>query len=178
MTTTGQIEMLGNRLEFDYAEGATGYVLVLTRLITGYWFLHAGVTKYLAAEPFDAGGWLVNATGGAPAPVHQFLVWVGQTPWMLEFTNIMIPLGETLIGLGLLVGALTRLAAFFGGFLMVFFYLGNAEWAHGFVNGDLLGLMMFVIVGTLGAGRILGLDAYLEQTDFVQKHPALKYLLG
>lgn len=178
MAATGQIEMLGNRLDFDYAEGATGYVLVLTRLITGYWFLHAGVTKYLAAEPFNAAGWLVNATGGAPGPVHAFLVWVGQTPWMLEFTNVMIPLGETLIGLGLVVGAAVRLAALGGAFLMTFFYLGNAAWGHGLVNGDLLGLLMFVIVGTLATGRLLGLDAYLEQTEFVKQRPKLKYLLG
>jgi thiosulfate dehydrogenase [quinone] large subunit len=53
----------------------------------------------------------------------------------------MIPVGETLIGLGLIVGGLVRLASFFGGVLMVFFYLGNASWSHGFVNGDLMGLL-------------------------------------
>ncbi|KAB1197808.1 MULTISPECIES: DoxX family protein [Haloferax] len=176
MAATGQIEMMGNRLEFDYSENATGYVLVLTRLITGYWFLHAGIGKYMAAEPFDAAGWLVNATGGSP--IHGFLAWAGQTPWMLEFTNIMIPLGEALIGFALLVGVLTRLAAFFGGVLMAFFYLGNAAWSHGMVNGDLFGLMMFVIVGTLAAGRILGLDTYIEEMEFVKQRPKLKYLLG
>ncbi|AFK18444.1 DoxX family membrane protein [Haloferax mediterranei ATCC 33500] len=176
MTATGQIKMLGNRMDFDYSQGATGYVLVLTRLITGYWFLHAGWGKLTGPEAFDAGGWLINATGGSP--IHGFLLWAGQTPWMLEFTNFMIPAGEFLIGLGLLVGALTRLAAFFGGLLMVFFYLGNADWGHGLVNGDLFGLMMFVIVGTLAAGRIYGLDAIIEKTEFVRQHPALKYLLG
>ncbi|WP_411964806.1 quinol oxidase [Haloferax sp. YSMS24] len=176
MAATGQIEMMGNRLEFDYSESVTGYVLVLTRIITGYWFLHAGIGKYMAAEPFSAAGWLVNATGGSP--IHGFLAWAGQTPWMLGFTNFMIPLAETLIGLALLVGALTRLAAFGGGVLMGFFYLGNASWSHGVVNGDLFGLMMFVIVGTLAAGRILGLDTYIEEMEFVKQRPKLKYLLG
>ncbi|ELZ84724.1 hypothetical protein C453_11936 [Haloferax elongans ATCC BAA-1513] len=176
MTTTGQIEILGNRMDFDYSEGATGYVLVLVRVLTGYWFLNAGVGKYLGAEPFNAAGWLANGTMGSP--IHGFLAWAAATPWMLEFTNFMIPLGQTLIGLGLLVGALTRLAAFFGGFLMVFFYLGNADWAHGYVNGDLFGLMMFAIVGTLAAGRILGLDAIIEKTEFVRQRPILKNLLG
>ncbi|MEF8936953.1 MAG: hypothetical protein V5A32_03275 [Halovenus sp.] len=32
-----------------------------------------------------------------------------------------------MIGLGLIVGALTRTAAFFGAFLMVFFYFINGE---------------------------------------------------
>ncbi|KAB1197016.1 MULTISPECIES: DoxX family protein [Haloferax] len=176
MAATGQIEMLGNRIDFDYSQGVTGYVLLLTRIITGYWFLHAGWGKLTAAEPFNAAGYLVNATGGSP--IHGFLVWVGQTPWMLEITNFMIPAGEFLIGLGILVGALTRLAAFFGGFLMVFFYLGNADWGHGFVNADLFGFMMFVIVGTLAAGRIYGLDTIIEKMEFVKQRPALKYLLG
>ncbi len=31
---------------------------------------------------------------------------------------------------------------------------------------------------TLGAGRIVGIDSYLEQTETVKKMPWLKYLLG
>jgi thiosulfate dehydrogenase [quinone] large subunit len=89
----------------------------------------------------------------------------------------MIPVGETLIGLGLVAGALVRLASLFGGVLMVFFYLGNASWSHGLVNGDLMGLMLFVTVGILGAGRVLGLDAILEQTELGKKRIA-KFLLG
>ena len=89
-----------------------------------------------------------------------------------------IPLGELLIGLGLMLGVLVRLASFWGAFLMVFFYLGNADWAHGYVNGDLFGFLMFVLVGTLAAGRIMGLDAMIERLAFVRQHPALKYLLG
>ncbi|KAB1185004.1 MULTISPECIES: DoxX family protein [Haloferax] len=174
MAATGQIEIFGNRMDFDYSQGATGYVLVLVRLITGYWFLNAGMGKYLAPEPFSAAGWLANSTG----PISGFLAWAAATPWMLEFTNFMIPLGQTLIGLGILIGALTRLAAFFGGFLMVFFYLGNADWGHGMVNGDLFGLMMFALIGTLAMGRILGLDAIIEKTEFVRQRPALKYILG
>ncbi|WP_410767632.1 quinol oxidase [Haloferax sp. DFSO60] len=176
MTTNAQVEMLGQQIEFNYNEGLTGYVLVLVRLLTGYWFLHAGVTKYLAAEPFNAAGWMVGATQGTL--VHGLLAWVAGVPILMELTNFMIPLGEVLIGLGILVGALTRLAAFFGGFLMVFFYLGNADFAHGFVNGDLFGLMLFAIIGTLALGRIYGVDAIIEKTEFVRQRPALRYILG
>ncbi|MCO8266995.1 DoxX family membrane protein [Haloferax sp. AB510] len=160
-------------MDFDYSQGVTGYVLVLTRLITGYWFFHAGVTKL---GGFNAAGYLANAP--AASPLQGFFAWAAATPWLLDLTNFMIPVGETLIGLGLIVGALVRLAAFFGGVLMVFFYLGNADWGHGLVNGDLFGLMMFAIVGTLAAGRILGLDAIIEKMEFVQQRPVLKYLLG
>jgi thiosulfate dehydrogenase [quinone] large subunit len=175
-TTQATTDWFGNAIKFDYAEGVAGYVTVLVRLVTGWWFFHAGLGKLTAAEPFDAAGWLVQGTQGAP--IHGFLAWVGQTPLLLEFTNVVVPVGETLIGLGLLVGALTRLAAFFGGFLMTFFYLGNADWAHGYVNGDLFGLLLFAIVGVFAAGRIFGVDAILEKTEFVQNRPRLRYLLG
>ena len=61
---------------------------------------------------------------------------------------------------------------------MTLFYLGNADWAHGYVNGDLLGLLLFVVVGVFAAGRLLGVDAYLEETESVKQRPKLRYLLG
>ena len=176
--TTSTVKLFGRPVEFTYDESITGYLTVFLRLITGYWFLNAGTSKFafISGEPFSAAGWLANGT--AASPIHGFFVFAAETPWLLEFTNVAIPVGQTLIGLGLIIGAFTRLAAFWGAFLMVFFYLGNADWAHGYVNGDLFGLLMFVIVGTLAAGRILGVDRMLEETALVEKYPALKYLLG
>ncbi|PGF16387.1 quinol oxidase [Natrinema sp. CBA1119] len=175
-TNEATIQWFGKREEFEYADSVAGYVLVGIRLIVGYWFLHAGWGKFgfVAGEPFDAAGYLQHAE----SPIVGLFEIVVGTPWLLEFTNVMIPLGEFLIGLGLIVGALVRLAAFFGGVLMVLFYLGNADWANGYVNGDLLGLLMFVLIGAFAAGRILGVDAYLEETEFVKRRPWLRYLLG
>ena len=175
-TRTAAETTFENVLDFDLQGTIAGYWIAVLRVITGYWFLHAGFTKFsfVAGEPFDASGYLLNASG---SPISGLFTWVASTPWMLEFTNFMIPMGEFLIGLGLVVGALVRLASFFGGVLMVFFYLGNADWAHGLVNGDLMGLMLFVTLGILGAGRVLGLDAILEKTELGKKRIA-KFLLG
>jgi thiosulfate dehydrogenase [quinone] large subunit len=176
--TTSRVNWFGKTTEFAYAESLTGYVTVLVRLVTGYWFLNAGVGKFsfVSGEAFNAAGWLANGTAGSP--IHAFFLFAAETPWLLGFTNLAIPIGQTLIGLALILGAFTRFAAFWGAFLMVFFYLGNADWAHGYVNGDLFGFLMFVLVGTLAAGRIMGLDAMIERMAFVRQHPALKYLLG
>ena len=176
MTTNQTTALLGARYDFDDADTVASYTMLLVRLVVGYWFLHAGWTKFafVAGEPFSAAGYLANAE----SPIAWLFAIVAETPWLLEFTNFMIPLGEFLIGLGILLGALTRLAAFFGGFLMVLFYLGNADWAHGYVNGDLMGLLLFAIVGVFATGRILGVDTLLEDTEFVQQHPKLRYLLG
>jgi thiosulfate dehydrogenase [quinone] large subunit len=64
---------------------------------------------------------------------------------------------------------------------MTFFYFINGEtggWAHGVITGDLLGLLIFAMIATLGAGRVLGVDAYLAKTAFVKEHPRLRYFIG
>lgn len=176
LTRSGAETTVGEVLDFDLRGTLAGYWIAVLRVITGYWILHAGFTKFsfVAGEPFDASGYLLNAAG---SPISGLFAWVAGTPWLLEFTNLAIPAGEFLIGLGLIVGALVRLASFFGALLMTFFYLGNADWAHGLINGDLMGLLLFVTLATLGAGRILGLDASLERLDFAKTKLA-KFLLG
>jgi thiosulfate dehydrogenase [quinone] large subunit len=147
------------------------------RLTVGWWMLHSGLDKFLA-WPFDA-GWFVGGAAGGTSLGPLVTLFAGEAG--LAFVNIMIPLGQTLIGLGLILGALTRLASFFGAFLMTFFYFINGEtggWAHGVVTGELLGLLIFAMIATLGAGRVLGIDAYLAPTNLFQNHPKLRWLIG
>ncbi len=47
-------------------------------------------------------------------PLAGMYAWMGSTPWFVEFANVAVPWDELFIGLGLLVGAVVRLAAFFG----------------------------------------------------------------
>jgi thiosulfate dehydrogenase [quinone] large subunit len=172
-----QARMLGQEVSYPVSEAWLSYWLVVLRLVAGWWMLHAGLDK-LANWPFDA-GWFVSgaAQGTSLGPV----VTLFSDGVLLTFVNVSIPIGQMLIGLGLIVGALTRTAAFFGGFLMVFFYFINGEtggWSHGLVTGELLGLLIFGMIATLGAGRVLGIDAYLAKTEFVKNHPRLQYLIG
>jgi len=90
----------------------------------GYAFLYAGWSKIVASEPFDAQGYLLGAVPGT-SPLVGLYTAMGQTPWFVEFVNVAVPWGQILIGLGLLVGGVTRLAAFWGAFMMVLFYFGN-----------------------------------------------------
>jgi thiosulfate dehydrogenase [quinone] large subunit len=46
------------------------------------------------------------------------------------------------------------------------------------VNGDLMGLLLFVTVAVFGAGRVWGVDQYLERTDWAQNSRIAPYLLG
>lgn len=177
MSTSVNTELLGRDVSFNVSAAWLAYWLVIMRLAVGWWFLHAGLDKFLG-WPFNA-GWFV---GGAAAQTSlgPFVTLFSEGA-ALTFVNIMIPVGQTLIGLGLVVGALTRLASFFGAVLMTFFYFINGEtggWAHGLVTGELLGLLIFAMIATLGAGRVLGVDAYLARTAFFQNHPKLRWFIG
>ena len=89
-----------------------------------------------------------------------------------------MPIFETLIGLALMAGVLTRLASFGGAVFMVLFWIGNAAFTNGLVNGDFMGLLLFVTVMVFAAGLYYGLDAVIEKTRFVEQRPRLRYLLG
>ncbi|NEU57842.1 DoxX family membrane protein [Halorussus sp. MSC15.2] len=164
------------------AHSLSAWFVLALRLMMGYAFLHAGLDKLLAAEPFSATGYLLNAVPEA-SPLYETFQWMGQTPWFADFLAIAVPWGETLVGLALLAGLLTRLAAFFGAFMMLLFYFGNWDVAHGFINGDFAYMLVFLSVAAFGAGRILGLDAVVENYDLggrtlVETYPRLRYVLG
>jgi thiosulfate dehydrogenase [quinone] large subunit len=61
---------------------------------------------------------------------------------------------------------------------MILFWVGNGGFAHGLVNGDFMGLLLFMTMIVLATGRYYGLDAIIEKTEFVRQRPRLKYLLG
>jgi len=172
-----QTRMLGRDVSFNLSQPWLAYWLVIMRFAVGWWLLHAGLDK-LFNWPFDA-SWFVG--GAAQGTTLGPVVTMFGSGAGLAFTNVMVPVGQTLIGLGLILGALTRTAAFFGAFLLMFFYFINGEtgaWAHGLVTAELLGIVILGMIATLGAGRVLGIDAYLVKTEFVQNHPRLRYFMG
>ena len=157
------------------------FILAL-RLMMGIAFFQSGVEKVLSGS-FNAAGYLQNAPQANGSPAAGLFAAMGSNAAFVEFVNVAVPWGEVLIGLGLIVGGLTRLAAFWGAFLMLLFYLGNWDIAHGYINGDFAYMLVFLSVAAFGAGRILGLDAYIEQYEvggvpLVERYPWARYLLG
>ncbi|WP_410766381.1 DoxX family protein [Haloferax sp. DFSO60] len=157
------------------------FILAL-RLMMGLAFFQSGISKVLSGS-FSASGYLMNAPAANGSPVADLFVAMGSAPWFVNFVNVAVPWGEVLIGLGLIFGAFTRLAAFFGAFMMLLFYLGNWDIAHGYINGDFAYMLVFLAVAAFGAGRILGLDQYIEAYDvggkaLVEQYSWARYILG
>ena len=166
---------LVGEVEFALEGPWATYWIAFLRVVTGWWFFHAGVTKIIedgfafTYGPAYLQGMTDTVLGGIP-------VWMGNNlAWLIEPG---VPLFETLIGLALMAGLLTRLAAFGGVIFMSLFWVGNAGFGHGVVNSDLMGLLLFLTVIVLAAGRYYGLDALVERTRLVKQNPKLRYLLG
>ncbi|WNR44232.1 DoxX family protein [Paenibacillus roseipurpureus] len=105
-------------------------VLTMIRLYVGWEWLIAGWHKITGAKAFDAAGFLKGAIAKPVLePGTTDLVYGNYVAFLKNFAlphvgifNVIVPWGELLVGIGLLVGALTTTAIFFG-LLMNFMYM-------------------------------------------------------
>ena len=178
-----QSQMFGRDVSFDYSETWVGYSLLSLRVVMGFVFLIPGLQQWWNPD-FSVRGLLVY---GIPKgnPLIDFWAYLGNE-WAILFTPMNI-LGLTCIGLALIVGAFVRFSAFTGSVMMFFYYLtalhgGPLEGlplANGYVIDDhIVYILLLFGLGAFGSGRILGVDAWLEETSIVQKYPKLRLLLG
>lgn len=93
--------------------------LMILRLYLGYTFLIAGFHKLTGG--FDATGFLKNAIANPVKGPEGDILYGWYVFFLKEFAlpnvelfNTIVPLGEFLVGLGLILGCLTTAAAFFG----------------------------------------------------------------
>ena len=181
-------EILGRGFDFDYSENWIGYSLVFMRVTMGWVLFQGGITKlvtYLDADPannWTAAGFLANAVP-AGNPLAGFFASMAGNP-LIDILNMW---GLTLTGLALILGAFVRWSAFWGAVMMLFYWLAALEGgllaglplAHGWVVDDhLVYAALLFGLGAFGAGRILGVDAMLEDTAAVRNNRWLRYVLG
>lgn len=135
------------------------YVLLVLRLYVGYEWISAGFEKLTGG--FDATGFLKGAVAKATGEHPAVQAWWAD--FLQGFAipnaglfNFLIPIGETLVGLGLILGCLTTAAAFFGMVMnFAFMFSGTTS-----TNPQMVLLTIFIVVAGLNAGRI-GLDRWV-----------------
>ena len=139
-------------------------LMVLARFYLGWKWLDAGWHKLTSADGFHAGGFLGNAiknpvleTGTQEAlyPNYVYFLKHFAVPNGKLF-DFLIPWGEFLVGLGLILGALTTAAAFFGVLMNFMFLLAGTVSS----NPWLILFGMITMVAGANAGRF-GVDYYL-----------------
>jgi len=179
-----------NRLESRYAgitlEGQphalSAWFVVALRVVIGGMILFAGLGK-VSEWPFDAAGYLMHGVDPA-SPVSGLYAAMAGNAALMEVVNVIVPATQLLIGVALIAGAFVRLAALGGAAQMALFYLGGwtGDWLALFDSTLIYGVV-FLAVAAFGAGRILGLDRYIERIDvrgeaLIERYPALRYVLG
>jgi thiosulfate dehydrogenase [quinone] large subunit len=137
------------------------------RFFVGQEWLSAGEHKVRDSAWMDGGsalqGYWTNAvripeTGRAPITYNwfrEFLQYMLDHEWYTWFAKL-VAVGEVLVGLGLILGALVGIAAFFGTVLNFNFLLAGST----STNPVLFGITVFLVLGWKVAGYI-GLDRIL-----------------
>jgi thiosulfate dehydrogenase [quinone] large subunit len=142
-------------------------ILTVLRLYLGYAWLTAGFHKLTGG--FDASGFLKGAIGNPVKGPDGSVVYGWFVDFLQHFAlpnahifNTIVPLGEFLVGLGLILGCLTTTAMFFG-LVMNFSYM-----FAGTISTNPMDILLGVIIIAAGynAGRI-GLDRWV--IPFIRK---------
>jgi thiosulfate dehydrogenase [quinone] large subunit len=167
----------GHETYVEVSERWSGPALLIMRLLIGWHFFLAGMHKVLAPGGWTAKGFLLNAVRPAN-PFTEFFQMMAESS-LLPLIDVMNMAGLTLIGLGLIVGALVRWCAFWGSIMMWFYWMASLPLANSvFVSEHVVYIALLFFLGAFGAGRYRGVDEYVEDLEFVQNYPWLRYVLG
>ncbi|MFO1442504.1 DoxX family protein [Bacillus sp. Bva_UNVM-123] len=141
-------------------------ILTVIRIYLGWHWLTAGWGKITGG--FDAGGFLAGAVAN-PVAKGEALVYPTYVKFLESFAvpnaevfNFLIPWGEFLVGLGLILGCLTTYAAFFAMVMNFSFLFAGTVSSNPF---DIM-LAIFIAVSGYNAGKF-GLDRYV--TPYLRK---------
>jgi uncharacterized membrane protein YphA (DoxX/SURF4 family) len=137
----------------------------VVRILTGILFIAEGLSKLTG--DFVRGGFAkeVGQIAAHSLPFWKHFLETVVVP-RAEIFGWVIALGELAVGIGLLLGLLTRVAAWGGALLMLSILLGQAKPGAGASWDDWItaglttkfALLLLVLLGAVDAGRIWGLD--------------------
>lgn len=138
-------------------------ILALLRIYLGWRWLSSGWGKITGEEPFNAGGYLMGAINN-PVTRGEEIIYPTYVAFLENFAipnaglfSFMVSWGEVLVGLGLILGALTTWAAFFGVVMnFAFMFAGTIS-----INPWMLLISMFILPAGVNAGRF-GLDRWIN----------------
>lgn len=143
------------------------YALLALRLAVGWMYFYAGLSKFL--EPgWSAAGYLKGASG----PFAQlFLSMSGSAA-----VDFLVKWGLLLIGLAVMFGAVTRLAAFWGVVITLLFYFSKFPPEHGLVNEHIVYIAAFAVLAATGIGKLFGVDGAVFMGKLAEKVRWLRWL--
>ena len=143
----------------------------ILRIGLGGLMFEAGLTKLLSGS-FVAAGFLENTTG----PFAGLYMGIATNTTMLAITDVLVPWGELLIGIAIILGIFVRFASFWGIILMILYYTAYLPPENGWISEQIIYLFVFLSFMFSGIGYFLGLDRLAVRLE-EQRHP-LRIVLG
>jgi thiosulfate dehydrogenase (quinone) large subunit len=137
-------------------------LLTVIRLYLGWQWLNAGWGK-ISSGNFDASGFLYRAVKNMSGDHPAVQPWWGNfikgvaIPYV-DLFNVIVPWGEFLVGLSLILGIFTTLSIIMG-LIMNFAYMLSGATS---TNPQMVLLGIFILVAGVNAGKI-GLDRWFIQ---------------
>jgi len=150
--------------------------LFLLRISLGWLFFYAGVTKVIDPA-WSAAGYLNGAQ-----TFTGFYQWLA-SPQILPLINFFNEWGLTLIGVALILGVIVRLSAVAGAILMIMYYFPVlnfplvGEYSY-LIDEHIVYAWALLLVASLRAGRVWGLEKWCSNLPICSKFPKLRYWLG
>lgn len=148
------------------------------RVVVGWHFLYEGLAK-LTSPSWSAAGYMKVSRG----PFAAFFHWIAGQPQLLDKANLITMYGLAIVGVLLIVGLFTRLAALGGiGFVLLFylcnppfvgyFYSIPTEGSYLIVNKNLVEVCALAVVVLTRSGLFAGLDRIVHRVVFQRVQPA------
>lgn len=143
--------------------------LVLLRMLIGWHLLYEGIAKLLApnwtsASFLKESQWILSG----------FSEWIISNAGVLQVVDFLNTWGLIAIGVGLILGLFTRLAAFSGAALLLIYYLNNppmigleyslpTEGNYLVVSKTLIEAVALLVLAGFPSGNFFGLDIYMSR---------------
>ena len=137
--------------------------IAVLRIVLGGLFLYAGIPKLVklfadSAYMAENLKWMHDKAW--PPGYAHFLTIITHNDTLVVLFGVLVAVGETAVGIGLILGLFTRLSAFFGAVMNANYLFAVYKASPGFLssNNFWFTVLHIFFIGT-AAGRAWGLDA-------------------
>ncbi len=155
-------------------------LLLALRLAIGWHFLYEGLVK-LANPNWTSAGYLLDSAGF----LKSFYFNLASNPDILKVVDFLNIWGLILIGLGLILGAFTRVAIISGIVLMAFYYLSHppfiglkyavpSDGSYMIINKMVIEALALCVLLVFPTWKEWGMDKYIFSSKFKVQSSKLK----
>ena len=143
--------------------------LVIMRVVIGWHFAYEGVSKLLNST-WTAAMYLTDSKGIMAGSFNS----MASNPSLMNFVDFLNEWGLLFVGLGLIVGAFSRIASIGGILLLVLYYLSHPallgvnyampmEGSYLWVDKNVVEMAALFVTLLLPTSHIIGLDRFLKR---------------